>query len=170
MFKHVVIAVLLSVALYATNYERGDDAYGDGDIKKAVSFWETGAKNGELGSQFMLGLLYLRGDDVEINTKKAASLLAKIFNSNDETLQITVALAYYKNRGHKPEDVLSLKQFEEAIDKEGEIAQYNLGILFVTEAGVEKDLKKGATLIKKAKESNLQQAKDAWKKYDLSRI
>jgi len=56
-----------------------------------------------------------------------------------------------------------------AIDKEGKIAQYNLGMLFITGSGVKKDLKKGAVLIKKAKESGFEKAKKAWKKHNLSK-
>jgi len=46
MFKHILILVLLTIALYASNYEKGDEAYEDGDIKTAVSFWEKGVKKG----------------------------------------------------------------------------------------------------------------------------
>ena len=169
MFKHIVTAVALTVALYASNYESGDEAYGKGDIKKAISFWEEGAKKGEIESQFVLGLLYLRGDDVEIDSKKAASLLAKTFNSDNETLHITIAFSYYKNRGDEMEDKLATNLFEVAINKEGKVAQYNLGMLFVTGAGVDKDLKKGAALIKKAKNANYKKAKKAWEKYGLDK-
>ena len=168
MFKLIVTAVALTAALYASYYESGDDAYEDGDIKTAIGFWEKGAKKGEVESQFMLGFLYLRGDDIEPNSKKAAALLAKTFNSDDETLLITIALGYYKNIGDSAEDKLAIKLFEAAIDKEGKVAQYNLGMLFVTGTGVKKDLKKGAALIKKAKDGNLDKAKKAWQKYGLS--
>lgn len=169
MFRYILITIALFTLLYANNYEMGDEAYENGDIKTAIVFWKKGVKAGELESQFMLGLLYLRGDDVEPDTSKAATLLAKTFNENEETLQITVALVYYKNRGHEAEDENAIKEFEIAIDKEGEIAQYNLGMLFLNGSGVDKDLKKGAALIKKAKNGNLEKAKVAWKKYNLNR-
>lgn len=169
MFKYIITTIALVATLYASHYENGDEAYEDGNIKIAVSHWEKGAKAGELESQFMLGLLYLRGDDIEADTQKAASLLAKTFNTNEETLQITIALVYYKNRGHEPEDEKAAQQFETAIDNEGAIAQYNLGMMFVEGSGVDKNLKKGALFIKKAKNANLQKAKNAWKKHNLGR-
>lgn len=168
MFKYILTLLLLTITLYANNYEKGDEAYEDGDIKTAISFWEKGAKAGEIESQFMLGLLYLRGDDIELDSNKAASLLAKTFNKNDETLLITIALAYYKNMGDGPKDKLALEQFEAAIDKEGKVAQYNLGMLFVSGSGVKKDLRKGVALIKKSKDAGFDKAKQAWKKYNLN--
>lgn len=169
MFKHILTTLLFTAVLFASNYEKGDEAYEDGDIKKAVSFWEKGVKKGEVESQFMLGFLYLRGEDITPDTKIAATLLAKTFNINDETFLITIALAYYKTMGDDPADRLAVIRFEEAIDKEGKVAQYNLGMLFVTGSGVKKDLKKGAILIKKAKESGFEKAKKAWKKHGLSK-
>ncbi|MCW8895142.1 MAG: sel1 repeat family protein [Sulfurimonas sp.] len=169
MFKHVLTTILFTTVLLASYYEKGDEAYGDDDIKTAVSFWEKGAQAGEIESQFMLGLLYLRGDDVELDVKKAASLLAKTFNKNDETILITVALSYYKNLGSSEKNKLAINLFESAIDKEGAEAQYNLGMLFVTGSGVKKDLKKGAALVKKSKNANFDKAKQAWKKYSLDK-
>ena len=169
MLKYILFSMLLSVSLYANNYEKGDEAYEDGDIKTAMSFWEKGSKIGEIESQFMLGMLYLRGDDIEPDIKKAASLLAKTFNSDDETLLITIALGYYKNKGTSANDKLAVELFEAAIDKEGKVAQYNLGMLFVTGTGLDVDLKKGAVFIKKAKDANLKKAKNAWQKHGLAK-
>jgi len=143
--------MLLVISLYASNYEDGEEAYEDGDIKIAINYWQEGAKSGELESQIMLGFLYLRGDDITQNNQKAASLLAKVFNENDETMLITIALAYYKNTKKSAQDIEAIKLFEEAIDKEGKKAQYNLGMLFKTGTGVKKDLKKGDFFIKKSK-------------------
>ncbi len=169
MFRLIVTAVALTALLNASYYEKGDDAYEDGDIKTAVSFWEKGVKKGEVESEFMLGFLYLRGDDISPDSKKAASLLAKTFNHEDETLLITIAISYYKNMRGSRKEKLAIRQFEEAINKEGKVAQYNLGMLFVTGSGIKKDLKRGAALIKKAKKANLDRAKKAWKKYGLSK-
>lgn len=151
MLKYIISVVFLTLSLYANNYDKGDEAYEDGDIKTAISFWEKGSIAGESDSQFMLGFLYLRGDDIAIDTQKAASLLAKTFNKNDETILITIALAYYKNTAKDAQGIKSIKQFEEAIDKEGSTAQYNLGMLFLNGTGVDKDVKKGKLLIKKSK-------------------
>ncbi len=169
MMKHILVASALVITLFANNYERGDEAYENGDIKKAVTFWKTGAKYGEIDSQFMLGFIYLKGEDVPQDTKKAATLLAKAFNKGDETLRITIALAYYKNKAHEDKDVEALEEFEEAIDKEGPVAQYNLGMLFITGDADTKDMTKGAKLIKKAKDAGLLEAKQAWLKYNLKK-
>jgi len=169
MLKIIVPLLALSLLLGASNYENGDEAYEDGDIKSAISYWEKGSKAGELESQFMLGLLYLRGDDVTPDIQKAASLLANTFAQDDETLQITVALVYYKNRGHTAQDKKAIELFEAAVDKEGKVAQYNLGMLFVDGSAVAKDMKKGAYFIKKSKDANYTKALQAWKKYNLSR-
>ncbi len=170
MFRHILILLaLLTMTLYANYYEQGDEAYEDGDVKKAIEFWEKGVKASEVESQFMLGMLYLRGEDIEPDSKKAASLLAKTFNKDDETLLITIALSYYKNMGNSAKDKLSIQQFESAIDKEGKVAQYNLGMLFVTGTGVKKDLKKGASFIKKSKDAGHKKANAAWKKHSLEK-
>ncbi|MCF6310607.1 MAG: hypothetical protein L3J19_09100 [Sulfurimonas sp.] len=169
MFKLIITTVALTALLYANNYEKGDEAYEAGDIKKAISFWKKGVKNGEVESEFMLGFLYLRGDDITPNSKKSAALLARTFNHYDETLLITIAISYYKNMGNSVEDKLAIQQFEDAIDREGKVAQYNLGMLFVTGSGIKKDLKKGASLIKKSKKSNFSKATKAWAKHGLSK-
>ncbi len=152
MFKHILtIAFLVVATLNANYYEKGDEAYSDDHIKEAIRFWEVGSFKGEMESQFMLGFLYLRGDDVHQDLKKAATELAKTFNQDDETVLITIALAYYKNMGKDKEDLEAIRLFEEAIDKEGKTAQYNLGMLFLTGNGVDKDTKKGNYLINKSK-------------------
>ncbi len=143
MFKYFLSVLLLTLSLQANYYEKGDEAYEEDDITKAVSFWEKGSNENELASQFMLGFLYLQGEDIAKDTKKAASLLAKTFNQNDETVLITIALAYYKNMSESKEDLEAIKLFEKAINKEGKTAQYNLGMLFLTGSGVNKDVKKG---------------------------
>ncbi len=169
MLKHILVVSALIITLFANNYERGDEAYEEGDIKKAVTFWKTGAKYGEVDSQFMLGFLYLQGEDIPLDTQKAATLLAKAFDHGSETIRITIALAYYKNKAHAPADIKALEQFEKAIDKQGRIAQYNLGMLFITGDADIKNMKKGAALIKKAKDAGLLEAKEAWSQYNLKK-
>ncbi|MCF6330032.1 MAG: sel1 repeat family protein [Sulfurimonas sp.] len=151
MFKCFLSIMLLTLALQANYYEKGDEAYEEDDIIKAVSFWEKGSNENELASQFMLGLLYLRGEDIAKDNKKAAVLLAKTFNQNDETVLITIALTYYKNMSDSKEDLEAIRLFEEAINKEGKTAQYNLGMLFLTGNGVNKDAKKGNYFINLSK-------------------
>jgi len=151
MFKYIISIACLVTLLSANYYEKGDEAYSDDDITTAVKLWKKGSSEGEMESQFMLGFLYLRGDDITQDLKKAATELAKTFNQDDETVLITIALAYYKNMNDDEKDLEAIRLFEEAIDKEGKKAQYNLGMLFLTGNGVDKDTKKGNYLINKSK-------------------
>ena len=143
MFKYIISIALLVTLLNANYYEQGDEAYSDDDIPSAVKLWEIGSKEGEMESQFMLGFLYLRGDDIDQDNKKAAIYLAKTFNQTDETVLLTIALAYYKNMSDSKEDIEAVKLFEEAIIKEGKTASHTLGTLFLTGNGIDKDVKKG---------------------------
>lgn len=151
MLKYIITVACLVAALNANYYEKGDEAYSDDDISAAVKFWEKGSIEGEFESQFMLGFLYLRGDDITQDYKKAASLLAKTFNQDDETVLLTIALAYYKNMDTSEEDLEAIKLFEEAIIKEGKTARHNLGTLFLTGNGVDKDVQKGNYFINYSK-------------------
>ena len=170
MIRHIVTAAALTAAVFASDYyEKGFDAFEDGDINVAIEAWEKGSEQGEVQSQVMLGLLYARGDDVDPDSKKAAKWLAKAFKDEDETLHITIGLVYYKNRGSSAEDREAVELFEKAIDGEGKVAQYHLGMLFLSGSGVDKDMKKAAGLIRKSKAAGYAKAKSAWEEHGLDR-
>lgn len=169
MLKKLLLIAVLVVMIFADDYETGFEAYEDGDMKTAIKHWNRAAAQNDIRSQTMLGLLYFRGDEIKTNYKKAADMLSKVFAEDDETLHITIGLLYYKNRAHGDEDIKALKLFEDAVDKVGADAQYNLGKLFLNGMGVDSDLKKAAKLIKKAKDGGSEKAKKAWKEFELSK-
>ena len=68
------------------------DAYKSGDFSNAIDMWKYRAASGDSISQFNLGLIYERGEGVEINLDLAMKFYSKAANSGFAPAQFNLAV------------------------------------------------------------------------------
>ena len=67
----VPILLLICNSTIAADYQKGFDAYSEGDYATALAEWRPLAEEGNAGGQFGLGLLYSNGWGVDLNDDEA---------------------------------------------------------------------------------------------------
>ena len=73
----ISIMILMSTNLFGSLLTKGLDAYKNGDKKLASEFYIKGCKNENVYSCIELGKLYVYGDGIKANSKKAKKLFKK---------------------------------------------------------------------------------------------
>ncbi len=123
------------------DYEKGLDAWQRGDYATALQEWSPLAKQGDVRSQFNLGLMYAKGHGVLQNFKEAAKWYRLSAEQGDARAQYNLGVMHIK--GHSvPQDDSEAEKWTRLAAKQGHIrAQHNLGVMYEKGRGVPKDFK-----------------------------
>jgi len=74
--RFILILIISAIALNASNFRNGMKAYKKSNYTDAKAFFKTAAIDDEsAAASYMLGRMYLNGEGVEENTKKAVQFL-----------------------------------------------------------------------------------------------
>jgi TPR repeat protein len=113
-----------------------------------LSAFQAAEKGNEI-AQFSVGRHYLHGDGVEQNTEKAIYWFKKVIAQNGEMLDyamLALGDAYNENEDYQN----AFLWYSKYADKNNEIAQYNLGDLYMLGKGVEQNYSIGKKWIEKS--------------------
>lgn len=119
-----------------------------GDMERAVSLFEQGAKLGDAPSSYLAGESFLLGKGVTKDVAKGIAHLEKAAASDEPHALDRLGDHYYKEKNY-PKAVAA---FEKARSLGWVPALANLGVIYVNGAGVPKDEKKAASLFKEGAE------------------
>lgn len=128
------------------------------DMKKAATYYEQGAKLGDVHSLVALGGQYAAGNGVEKNYTKAANLFEKAAKKGEPMAQYNLALIYANGDGRRIDLYETAKWMQKAADNDLAVAQYALGTLYALGRGVQKDEEKAAIWTGKAARSGNSEA------------
>ncbi len=99
MYKMLLTMMIISTALLANNYNKGVDAYKNGDYKTAIELWTPYATEGNVNAQYDIATIYYEGKGVEQNFKKALYWYKKAAEQEDAKAYAKIGLMYCKGEG-----------------------------------------------------------------------
>ncbi|MDX1345316.1 MAG: hypothetical protein R3179_05385, partial [Sedimenticolaceae bacterium] len=108
MRNSLPISILLLVLLLTSgqasadarkDYQRGLEAYRDGDLVEAADYMKRSADKGYLKAQVELAGMYLRGEGVDEDAGNAASWYLKAARQGDAAAQYQLAQLYREGKG-----------------------------------------------------------------------
>lgn len=114
------------------------------DMKVAAKwFWEAASQSHPL-AKFNLGLMYYRGEGVELNKWKASIYFRGASERGVFQAQLNLANMYRIGDGIEIDKSEALRLYHDAAEKGYSSAQYNLGLMFYDGEGMDAPDKKGA--------------------------
>ena len=120
-------------------------ADGDGiekDLHKAIEWYETSAKQGNLRALNNLGLLYKNGDGVEKDLHKAFQLFEEAANKGNSLSQYNLALMYYHGHSVEKDFFKAFTWFKKSAKQGYPSAQCDLAFMYRNGEGTEQDFHK----------------------------
>lgn len=137
----------------------------DGNIDHVcIRHLEKSASYGNSWAQNQLGVRYLLGAGVSKDLEKAVGLFKLAAEQNQVESCLNLAWIYSSEAYSGKSLTESIRFYRVAIENGSPIAEYNLGLLYIDGVGVEKDCKKGFSLLKSAANKGLEEAREAIKK------
>lgn len=123
--------------------------------KQSFDWLNKAARNGHRGSEYILGVKYLQGEDVKADYKQAFEWFQKAAHQGDAAAQFNTGLMYEQGSGVEQNLTRAIEWYEKAA-KQGEAgAQFNLGNKYLFGSGVKEDTDKALQLIQaSAKQGN----------------
>jgi TPR repeat protein len=127
----------------AQDFNKGLEAYYDGNREAAMKEWKPLAEQGHAAAQYYLGLLYYFGWGVTKNVSEAIKWWRKAAEQGYAQAQYTVGTEYYEG-GNLPKDyVKAAKWFSMAAKQRSYensyMPQYKLGLMYDKGQGVPQD-------------------------------
>ena len=110
------------------------------------------AENGDVESQFNLGIQYQDGKGVEQNFKEAVKWYRKAAEQGDADAQNNLGFMYEKGLGVERDFDEATKWFHKAAEQGDSDAQFNLGEHYEKGLGVERDFDEATKWYRKASE------------------
>ena len=105
--KRTLTALVLGLSLliasvgngYAQDYQKGVEAYKNGDYATALREWRPLAEQGDAGAQTNLGVMYGNGEGVTQDYKEAVKWYRKSAEQGNADAQTNLGVMYDKGRG-----------------------------------------------------------------------
>ena len=132
---HLLLALIVWVgfAPYAWAEEKAATREGPTEELRAK------AEKGDAESQFILGLIYFRGDGVPMNKAEAVKWFHKAAEQGDARAQFLLGVMYSNGRGIPKDETEAVKWWRKAAEQGETQAQHHLGLQYALGEGVPKD-------------------------------
>jgi TPR repeat protein len=131
--------LLFSGAPAWADFAAGRAAYEIGDMRAAREQWQALAEAGNSASQAALGSLYIHGEGVHIDYRKALKWTQMAAEQGDMTGQFNMGSIYASGLGVERDYGEAAYWFRLAGDQYDSVSRYNLAILYSRGLGVERD-------------------------------
>ncbi len=136
----LTIAILIGLAAPAwAGFAEGVTAYNRGDYATALREFRPLAEQGDAGAQFILGLMYYKGQGVPQDHAEAVKWYRKAAEQGATEAQNSLGFMYYKGRGVPQDHAEAAKWFRKAAEQGHARAQSNLGLMYIQGIGVPQD-------------------------------
>ena len=138
----LILATVLSLAftqVTAQDFNKGLKAAQAGDYATALQEWKPLAEQGYANAQFMLGLIYSKGDGVLKDHAEAVKWYRLAAKQGYVASQYNLGLMYWEGNGVIKDHAEAVKWFRLAAEQGHDYAQNNLGFMYANGYGVLKD-------------------------------
>jgi len=95
------LSLVLSLSLFASDYDKGIEFYNAKEYKKAVKYFIKAGNNGDLESAYIMGYLYTGGIGVKGDLKKSLQWYEKSAKGGHINAQINLGFMYIAGHGTK---------------------------------------------------------------------
>ncbi|HEX3065585.1 MAG TPA: hypothetical protein VHQ39_08885 [Dongiaceae bacterium] len=147
-----LLAAVVIAAPALADFQKGLDAYTNGDYAAALKEWKSPADQGDAHAQYGLGLLFDLGRGVPADPAQAAKWYSLAAAQELPGAQSNLAMLYAEGRG-VPKDMSRADQLWLSAGKSGVVeAQFNLGLSYYRGEGVPKSYPDAAGWFQKAAE------------------
>lgn len=115
-------------------YEDGQQAYKQQNYSKALKEFRAAAARKNAAAEYMLGMMYAKGEGVTADDRQAAEWLRKGAEHGNADAQLNYGLIHLQGRGVPQSNEEAIKWYRKAAAQGQEVAQY---ALTVTPGGVQ---------------------------------
>jgi uncharacterized protein len=160
--RFVLVVILCAVASPVwADYQAGYDAYDRGDYATALREWKPLAYRGNATAQFLLGMLYDRGEGVPQDYAEAAQWYHKAAVQGNATTQFLLGDMHNKGQGVPQSHAEAAKWYRRAAEQGNAMAQHNLGIMYANGQGVQQDYAEAVKWYRRAADQGTARAQHA---------
>ncbi|MCH8172945.1 MAG: sel1 repeat family protein [Proteobacteria bacterium] len=121
------------------DFEKGLEAYDQGDYKTALKEWLIDANQGYAEAQYNLGLMYANGEGVSENDAEAVRWYRLAADQGYDKAQYNLGVMYLNGQGVPQDYAEAMRWYCLAADQGLTEAQYNLGVMYTKGEGVPKN-------------------------------
>jgi hypothetical protein len=149
----IILFALASNVVWSADFQKGLDAYRDGDYATALRELRPFAEQGEDDAQFFLGVMYDEGLGVPENDKIAVKWYRLSAEQGDVDSQFNLGQMYRLGEGVPQDYKTALKWYRLSAEQGSDAAQVNMGQMYDQGlGGVSQDYKTSAKWYKLAAE------------------
>ena len=130
------ILMMLAAPISAQDFQKGYEAYQNGDYATALKEWTPLAEGGNSDARYNLGLMYYNGWGVPQDYKEAAKWYRLGAEQGDADAQNNLGVMYDEGEGVPQDDKEAAKWFKLAAKQGYSDAQLNLGSMLRFGKGV----------------------------------
>ena len=150
--KYLLVAFLLVGSLWASNFDKGLEAYNNKNYMNAITYYKLSEN---AGAQYNLGLIYEYGKGVKKNYKEALKWYILSAKQGYPSAQYNVGFMYHSGKGTEQNYKEALKWYELSAKQGKAKAMNNLGHMYLEGNGVLQDYKKAEKYFKQAIKNKL---------------
>jgi TPR repeat protein len=140
MMKRIILAAvfvaLLGSVSWSADFQKGVAAAKSGDYATALREWKPLAEQGDANAQFVLGVMYEKGQGVPQDYKAAVKWYSLAAEQGDVMTQKKLARMYEKGEGVPKDYKTAAKWYRHAAEQGDAIGQFNLGLMYFEGRGV----------------------------------
>lgn len=133
-------------------YRKGIAAFNRRDFKTALRIFQPIAEKGDVDAQVNIGMMYLKGWDVEQDFKEAIKWFLLAADQDFPAAQQNMGLMYMEGLGVEKNHTEAANWYRLAAEKGDMMSQYNIGVMLRDGTGVKKDLNEAVKWLAKAAE------------------
>ncbi len=132
--------LLIANISVASDYDKGFNAYSEGDFATALAEWQPLAERGDANGQFGLGLLYANGWGVDLNDDEALKWYGLAAGQGHAEAAYNLGVMNANGWGVPQSDDEAFKWYSMAADRGFTTAQISLGKMYAFGYGAPLDI------------------------------
>ncbi len=136
----VLSLLLIANSSVAADYDKGFNAYSEGDFATALAEWQPLAEQGDANGQFGLGLLYANGWGVDLNDDEALKWYGLAAGQGHGEAAYSLGVMNANGWGVPQSDDEAFKWYSMAADRGFTTAQIGLGKMYAIGYGAPLDI------------------------------
>lgn len=148
----------MSATTAAAGFDEGLRAFNDKNHPAALRSFRAEADQGHAGAQYYLGRMYLLGEGVSADYKRAAAYFLAAATAGNTDAQFYLGTLHYLGEGVSKDYSKALLWYRRAAAQGDRAAQYSLGIMHAAGEGVPKSTVQALMWFNLAAQSGLQSA------------
>ena len=157
----ILLAVAVGLPAIAQTWSESAAAYERGDYAIAYRGFRLHAEQGDAGSQYYLGLMYVYGFGVPQDYAEALKWYRRAAEQSDAHAQHDLGSMYFHGIGVPQDYTKALEWYRRAAEQSDGRAQFALGAMYLRGDGIPQDYTKAADWYRRAAEQGVARAQSA---------